>query len=331
MRGIDVSDFPGRLNLGFLFAAILIDIGLAVYLDARIVLWSMAPSLAMAGMALAVAWYLKVRSDALNFPEGLRLRLDTALKGVAFILVCLLTLRIYNHLTMNIVLPLADGLLYSWDISLGLGWMPYFHFVRETTILKEILRLAYVSFDAACFLGFLALVAMGRLLRARYFCEVFLITSLVSISVGFLLPAEGSVAYHFGHLDSMPGFAELPGLYAIEHFYALRGSAAPEINLLSMPGLVTFPSFHTAGGILLIAGFFRTRLFWLALPYSAVMIASTPVFGGHYFVDLIAGIALAAVVCAAVARSSPYRDLFAPPARWSSGLRLPEPVVAGES
>jgi membrane-associated phospholipid phosphatase len=30
--------------------------------------------------------------------------------------------------------------------------------------------------------------------------------------------------------------------------------------------------------------------------YSIVMIASTPVFGGHYFVDLIAGIALAIVM-----------------------------------
>ena len=43
------------------------------------------------------------------------------------------------------------------------------------------------------------------------------------------------------------------------------------------------------------------------------MIAATPVFGGHYFVDLVAGAALAAAVVATFAALPAHRGLFQPP------------------
>ncbi|MFA5537757.1 MAG: hypothetical protein WCZ72_12195 [Gemmobacter sp.] len=41
------------------------------------------------------------------------------------------------------------------------------------------------------------------------------------------------------------------------------------------------------------------------------MIAATPVHGGHYIVDLLAGAALAGAVLAILARRPAYRGLFA--------------------
>ena len=50
-------------------------------------------------------------------------------------------------------------------------------------------------------------------------------------------------------------------------------------------------------------------LFMVALAINALMFAATPIFGGHYFIDLIAGAVLAAfaVMCVTTlpARQSP--------------------------
>jgi membrane-associated phospholipid phosphatase len=73
---------------------------------------------------------------------------------------------------------------------------------------------------------------------------------------------------------------------------------------------VTFPSFHTAAGIILVISFWRTALFPIIVLYSAIMIASTPVLGGHYFVDLIAGAAVAGAVAFALGLLPSYRGLF---------------------
>lgn len=298
----------------------MLDVLLIFYLQAEIVWWSLAPMLFTAFAAIGVLRYLRARQAVLHISDELMCRFDVGLKGIAFILICLLTLRIYNHLTMAFDLPLADNLLDGWDKAIGLSWFSYFHLVQDTTVVKAVLQSAYISFDAVCFLSFLVMAGLGLLLRAKFFCEVFLITSLISISIGFFFPAEGSVVQHFGHLDALSGFSEVPGIFFVEHLNALRSGDTPHINLLSVPGLVTFPSFHTAGGVLLVIGFLRTRLFWPVSLFSAAMIAATPVFGGHYFVDQIAGVVLALFVCAVVASLPRYKGMFRKPVTAKIGL-----------
>ena len=106
-----------------------------------------------------------------------------------------------------------------------------------------------------------------------------------------------------------PGFPAPPGLYHLEALGALR-TGPVALDLGNLPGLVTFPSFHTAAGIVLTWAFWRTRAFPVVAAYAATMIAATPVFGGHYFVDLLAGACVAAVVCGGLAALPFYRDLF---------------------
>ncbi len=230
---------------------------------------------------------------------------------MAFILLALACLRILNHLTMSIAFPFADQMLENWDVALGLDWMAYFRFIESVPFLKPPLETAYLLFDAACFAGFILLVLCGHFQRARFFCEVFLITATISISIGFLFPALSAPIHYFGMVETLPGFDTVPGAYHLEHMMALRTAEAPVINLFSVPGLVTFPSFHTAGGILLIICFLRTRLVWPVAAYSLTMIASAPIYGGHFFIDQIAGALLAVAVCALVSRRPCYTGLFA--------------------
>jgi membrane-associated phospholipid phosphatase len=75
----------------------------------------------------------------------------------------------------------------------------------------------------------------------------------------------------------------------------LRGELPPTLLLSDLPGLTTFPSFHTAMGLIVIWCARGSRLLFAPmLALNALMIASTPVFGSHYFIDILAGAALAA-------------------------------------
>lgn len=71
---------------------------------------------------------------------------------------------------------------------------------------------------------------------------------------------------------------------------ALRGNGPVQIDLRTMEGLSTFPSYHTCLGLILI---WCSRGSWVSAlagwGSGLAVIAATPVFGGHYAADLIAG------------------------------------------
>ncbi|TYC53606.1 hypothetical protein FMN50_14225 [Rhodobacterales bacterium] len=299
--------FPGTLNIVLLTSVIISTVFLCIYTGPEIGLISSLPYVFIISTCLALSIYIRRRSA---FSELFVERMQLILKGVVFIFVALATLRIFNHLTMNLSFPLADPLLNSWDKALGLNWMAYFRFVQNNPPLATLLDVAYIGFDGASLLGFLALVVMGYFRRARYFCEIFLVTAAVATVIAMFFPAVAAVVFNFGNVSHLQGFSSAPGIYHIEQLTALRVAETPSINLLTAQGLATFPSFHAAGGILLIAGFLRTRLFFPVAAFSLTMLASVPVFGGHYFVDVLAGTALALTVSFLNACRPCYHGLF---------------------
>src|SRR5438477_606660 len=89
----------------------------------------------------------------------------------------------------------------------------------------------------------------------------------------------------------------------------VREGTLRHLDLFSLAGIVTFPSFHAASALLYAWALWPVR--WIrpvAIIANAAMLASTPIDGGHYFVDLIAGAAIAAASIAA--------------ARWSGRVLL---------
>jgi membrane-associated phospholipid phosphatase len=67
-------------------------------------------------------------------------------------------------------------------------------------------------------------------------------------------------------------------------------------------GIITFPSFHAALGIIFIAGLWPIPVLrWIGLIVNVLMIAATPVEGGHYFIDVLAGVVIA-LLCQLAAR-----------------------------
>ena len=90
----------------------------------------------------------------------------------------------------------------------------------------------------------------------------------------------------------VPAIGHLPDAPHVPVLLALRAGSLPD----GIPqGLISFPSYHTTVAILITAALWRERyLFPAACVLNGVMVISTLSMGGHYLVDVLAGIVVAA-------------------------------------
>jgi membrane-associated phospholipid phosphatase len=239
-------------------------------------------------------------------------RLATLIVGMIFLAVAWDLIRLLNHTTMALRFPLADDMLSRWDGALGLDWHAYFAAVAESPVLRQAMAWSYTSLTFLSFLTYLLICLLSDHRRSLYFLEVFTFTAVFCTLSGALFPARAAVAHYLGTEADLSVFPAEPGLYHLFSLDLLRSGQPVELVVDRLPGLVTFPSFHTAAGVLLVLATWRSLLFLPATGYALLMISSTPVYGGHYFVDLIAGTLVALAIALPWAWRPKYRPLFSP-------------------
>ena len=111
-------------------------------------------------------------------------------------------------------------------------------------------------------------------------------------------------AYIYYNID-MTQFGNLHPAAARIHEQSLVGMRDHSIVILpfTFQGLVTFPSFHSALALLFIYASMPIRwLVIIAIPLNMLMVLATPVDGGHYLMDVLAGIMIALVAVYATER-----------------------------
>lgn len=226
---------------------------------------------------------------------------------VTFILVAWPALRVYNHLTMSTAFPLADTMLSAGDGLLHFDWMRYVLWLDRYPLLIKLMDLTYSSLtDYSILLFLLLLVGRNPKQRCHEMLVLFFATALICSTLGMIFLAEAAAIYYSAHQDMFLNVDPQAGSYHIEHLQALRSNPHHVLVLRDLPGLVTFPSFHTAMGVIAI---YCTRgKPWLLVPSLIVnltMIASTPLFGAHYLIDVIAGagVAIGAIILFAIFRT----------------------------
>lgn len=189
--------------------------------------------------------------------------------------------------------PLHDALLDRTDLLLGFDWTAYRQWVGAHGWLSATLSIAYAS--AGPQLVFLILFCALRRHRqaANELYRGFAWSALAVICVGALLPASGAAyLHHWVHATDEP----------VHQYLALRTGHLHVIDLSRVQGLVWFPSFHSALACLYVWVVRRTRwLLWPLLGLNAILLASCPIDGGHYLVDLIGGAIIAVVTLAVIA------------------------------
>jgi membrane-associated phospholipid phosphatase len=169
-------------------------------------------------------------------------------------------------------LPFYDHALEAVDRNLGFHWLPWTAWIDARPWLEKSLKVAYEAMipeliGAVLYLGFRG--------EARWLLTSLFVGGAITSLVSGFVPA-------IGHLPNAP---HVPVLLAIRHGVLLDG----------MPqGLVSFPSYHTTVALLLTVAFLRDRwLFPLACLLNGLMVVSTLSIGGHYLVDVLAGVLLA--------------------------------------
>jgi hypothetical protein len=217
-------------------------------------------------------------------------RMWCALMCVFLAAVLMGNLQILNHLTMTTAFPMADQFLLSWDRAIGFEWLAYAKAMTVSPLVTKTLFIAYNSLTFAG-LGVVAAIWVALNNRVRVMEIIFLVvsTAIVCITIACAFPARAAMDL-LADQDLLSRLNIGAGVYHIEQLMALRGNAPIFIEPANLEGLATFPSFHTCLGLLIIWG---SRGHWLTGTLGALtgmtIIAATPIFGGHYLVDVICG------------------------------------------
>lgn len=203
--------------------------------------------------------------------------------------------------------PLVDASLIAADHVLGFGWRDWLHWLDAAAPwqLPLALTLAYRVFGAEIIILVCLLYTLCREAHGQRFIMAFYATGLACVVISALWPAFGGYVYH--NIDPAI-FKHLQPTAARPHESIMRALRAHSVAAVSFPlvGIVTFPSFHAAVALLFIYAAWPIRnLRWLFLPLNIAMIASTPADGGHYLVDVLAGLVIAAIAIALARRILP--------------------------
>jgi PAP2 superfamily len=178
--------------------------------------------------------------------------------------------------------PISDPMFMRADAALGFDWMWWFTWVSSHSTVHLILSYAYnsVPFQITIALVYFSYIDAKRI-------DEFLIAGMTALfitcMIAYLLPGIGAWSAHGVGIEPWR-----------EDLLALRAHSLLRIG--NADGIITFPSYHTVLGVLLIYMYrFQKWLFYPIFLLNGLMIASVLSEGAHYLVDMLSGLAVAFV------------------------------------
>jgi len=237
-------------------------------------------------------------------------RVQMLMCGIAFILLAWPALRLFNHLTMSSAFPLADARLSAVDALIGFDWLGYATWLDGHPWLLWLMDRCYTGLTLYSIALFAVLMlTRDAVERCVELMILFFAGALICSGIGMFFPAVAAFAHYAPDVRLFDNVDPAVGSYHLAHMAKLRGDPAAVIEFASLPGLVTFPSFHTAMGVIAIYCARSNRLlFALSLAINLTMIASTPLFGSHYLIDVIAGTLIAIALIHLLRQARRNRD-----------------------
>jgi len=233
-------------------------------------------------LAVSLLWWnragLRRISDALG-AFGI-----ASLGGMSCGVIAMLELRLH--------FPIADPMLRSWDLALGVDGLALVERqLQQGDWLMALMAPAYNHTLGLFFGSVLVLALLGDRVEAWRGAFCFVGTLFSTCMIALFLPAKGLGVWADEDL-----FHRLPS-HAMRnfwpHFDDFYYGNDPVLQLQAIDGVISFPSFHTVVGFLVLA-MWRKRLLTLigAAAWLFFMLLATLPGGGHYIVDLIGGFAV---------------------------------------
>jgi len=247
-----------------------------------------SPELRILGMWVLLAVIIALCRGLRSFP-----RITHRLAHLAR---TLLTLALFTNvaailsfiLTGILPLPRWDGALATADHALGLNWLDMYQWLTRHPAIDAGAHRVYMSLGPEMLILFFALELLGHHNQARAFLLWFMVSGIATIIIGILIPAAGAFVYYHLPVASTTGY--------VSQWADLRNGTLRTINPLDNQGLVVFPSFHATLAVLCSYAARPLRIVKIPLlVLNLLIILSSPAMGGHYFIDIIAGVILAAL------------------------------------
>ncbi len=287
---MSVAQRSNRFAWGIIGGLLLVDL---VWMSRTVI--SVAPlsligPLAVGAGAAMLAAYYRVRRQEPRLADAL----DLVGQMVAFMALGAL----FSYLVVTPGMPMQDAALDAADRMLGLDWLGYLRWLDGHGWFARILSFTYASFMPQILLLLIVLPFMGQGPAARVTVFAMILAGIVTIAISGLFPALSTFAHYqvdladYPHLDPAAAFIHLPDLLAAHSGRPLH------LDLMKAHGIITFPSYHAALGLLALLGAWSNR--WLRWPFflvNTLMIVATPIDGGHYFSDVLGGLSIAVGSC----------------------------------
>lgn len=192
--------------------------------------------------------------------------------------------------------PLQDHALLAIDRAMGMDPEMIARYVNDHDWLGDLLVRGYALIKIILLAIPIVLALTSRWERLQVFVFAFSLTLIFTLLISTFVPAVGT--YYGLNIDPSQ-FLSLDGtMYSaqLRDIMALRDGSLRHLELFKLIGIVSFPSFHAASGLLYIWALWPVRYIGgLAVAFNLLMLASTPVIGAHYMIDVFGGVALAAI------------------------------------
>lgn len=231
--------------------------------------------IANGGMAIGIFLLIAYAARWIGFP-GVAAALDMLMICLAMTMLisfCSIIFAASNLPFRDSVLAYADSLLLGFDRNVVVAW------ASQSRSAMRGATWIYNSLAVTPQLLVLMLLATQKRRLAWIVVTALAIAVTVACCTMPFVPALGTppYAYHF-----------------IEVFNGVRDGSIRRLDGSVITGLVTFPSVHAADAVILAWGFNSFgRWGWPFVVLNILMIGSALLVGGHYLVDLLAGIVVA--------------------------------------
>jgi hypothetical protein len=298
---------------------------LALALALALSRFSLKPAGALLPLGIAVT-YLSVAYYKASRLRGGDPMIAFILASTGQVLLIPLLMTPMTYIAASADLPLQDATLAGLDRALGLDWHAYFALMSKYHIVVVSSVLGYSMIGWPLFGVPVVLGLSRRYRRLQEFTLAFALALIATTVITALVPAIGVYDAH-AFTRSDPVFSSEAYLEHLRDFPHVRDGTLRTLDLINLTGIVTFPSFHAAAAIVYLWSFWA--VWWMrpiALLANGGMLLATPFIGGHYFVDVFAGIAIAA---AAIMAARWITDRLSRPVKAKTAY-LPESAVPAE-
>jgi len=203
-----------------------------------------------------------------------------------------ITAGVFSYFVVTLQRPCIDAWLVQADSALGVDYVAWFTWVHAHPGVAYIFHKAY---DLTAWLLLVCLIVPvlgGAQQQATTLLWQLALALLVIVPVSGLWPAQSAWVTHGVATQVSPD-----ALTWWPVWQALHTGTATALDPIMIEGIITFPSFHTATGILATAALWRyRRVFPLACLLNGTMLLAVPTHGGHYVSDIFAGALVAGLV-----------------------------------